>query len=346
MFASLLFAFAMNGSWAAFQDPLDVPAAMTTKAAVQPMVGVAVAGKRIVGVGRRGVILTSDDNGKSWKQSAVPVGTDLTAVSFPTADKGWAVGHGGVVIATTDGGLTWTRVLDGRKVAALLLEYYEKLAAAGNADANRVMPDVKQTAGEGPVHPFLDVWFENDKVGYVSGAFNLLLRTDDGGKNWTPLMDKTENPKTMHLYNIRGAGGEVFACGEQGLLLRLDKATQRFMAVKTPYEGTYFSLAVRPGNLILTALHGTTYHSRDNGKTWSTVNTKLATALSAATFFPDGRAVVVSQGGDVMVSKDGGDTYVRLPTSKPIPLAGVATLGTDAVVTAGMFGLSVEPLAK
>ena len=63
----------------------------------------------------------STDGGATWKQSAVPVSSDLTAVYFVDENRGWTVGHDGVVLHTDDGGDAWRLQLDGRKVNELLL---------------------------------------------------------------------------------------------------------------------------------------------------------------------------------------------------------------------------------
>src|SRR5580765_4846300 len=85
---------------AGFADPLDVPAVASSLAPSRLLNGVARAGGRIVAVGQRGHILSSDDQGKTWTQASVPVSVDLLAVHFPTPGKGWVVGHSGVVLAT------------------------------------------------------------------------------------------------------------------------------------------------------------------------------------------------------------------------------------------------------
>jgi photosystem II stability/assembly factor-like uncharacterized protein len=67
------------------------------------------AGARIVAVGDHGVVLLSDDNGKTFRQArTVPVDAALTGVSFVDARQGWAVGHWGVILHSEDGGETWT----------------------------------------------------------------------------------------------------------------------------------------------------------------------------------------------------------------------------------------------
>ncbi|RFQ06817.1 glycosyl hydrolase, partial [Pseudomonas sp. ATCC 13867] len=53
-------------------------------------------------------VLLSDDQGKNFRQArSVPLSTPLTGVSFVDADHGWAVGHWGAILVTSDGGESW-----------------------------------------------------------------------------------------------------------------------------------------------------------------------------------------------------------------------------------------------
>ncbi|WP_460940053.1 WD40/YVTN/BNR-like repeat-containing protein, partial [Pandoraea terrae] len=68
------------------------------------------AGSRIVAVGEHGVILLSDDDGRTWRQARqVPVSATLSAVTFTDPKHGWVVGQWGVILATGDGGETWEK---------------------------------------------------------------------------------------------------------------------------------------------------------------------------------------------------------------------------------------------
>ena len=88
LMTAILLVPAMAFATAPFQDVLDVPAVKSALAAKTLLVGVTLAGKRIVSVGQRGHIVYSDDQGKSWTQASVPVSSDLLAVHFPTPQKG------------------------------------------------------------------------------------------------------------------------------------------------------------------------------------------------------------------------------------------------------------------
>ena len=64
-------------------------------------------------VGNNGVILSTDDGGKSWRALKSPTGKTLHHVSFASALNGSAVGNNGVVLSTSDGGKSWNTRLDG-----------------------------------------------------------------------------------------------------------------------------------------------------------------------------------------------------------------------------------------
>jgi hypothetical protein len=60
-------------------------------------------------VGPHGLIEKLNAKGK-WKKQKSGVEADLFAGAFPSADVGWAVGQGGIVLRTADGGAKWSQV--------------------------------------------------------------------------------------------------------------------------------------------------------------------------------------------------------------------------------------------
>jgi photosystem II stability/assembly factor-like uncharacterized protein len=322
----------------AFVDPLDQPAARSPLAARALLNAVAFAGRRIVAAGQRGHVLFSDDGGESWTQAEVPVSSDLTALCFPSPERGWAVGHDGVVLTSEDGGRTWTRQLDGRRIDALLA------AAAGD---ERVDPAVRDQlsflAKQGADLPLLDVWFDDARNGVVVGAFNLVLRTRDGGATWTPWLDRTENPKALHLHAVRRAAGKLWIAGEQGLLLKLDPGTQRFVRSESPYGGSWFGLTGSDDAVLVFGLRGNVLRSRDDGKSWQPIATGLEVAITGGARAGDGRLILVSAAGQLLVSADDGRSFAPLPAGRPQPASAVAA-GAGRVVLVGPLGARVEPL--
>ena len=330
---------------AEFADVLDTPALRSDLAAQSTLTGMTRAGERLVAVGQRGHIVYSDDAGQHWQQAQVPVSSDLVAVNFPSPQQGWAVGHDGVVLHSSDAGQTWTRQLDGRQVGPLLLAYYQRQLAQtpDDTELQARVDEARRMVEDGADKPFLDVWFDNEQVGYIVGAFNLILRTDDGGQSWTPLLDRTDNPGALNLYAIRAVGSELFIVGEQGLVLKRDRASGRFNAIPTPYNGSFFGITGKPGAVLVFGLRGNVFRSTDGGASWTKVELGLALSMTAASVTNDGRIVLVSQAGHVLVSSDDGASFHPLPnTLAPTAAAQVTTGG--ALVLAGTRGLRQAPL--
>ena len=320
-----------------FKDILDVPALKSPLAIKSLLNGIAAAGKRLVSVGQHGHILYSDDGGRSWTQANVPVSSDLTAVSFPSLKKGWAVGHDGVVLFSEDGGVNWMKQFDGRDASRVMQGYYTAHPLGAN-----VMEDANRLIQEGLEKSFLDVCFEDERNGFIVGAFNLIFHTTDGGKNWEPWFDRTENEGSLHLYAIKRIGNDVFITGEQGLVMKLDQEAKKFRRMKTPYQGTFFGITGRDGMLVVFGMRGNVFCSSDRGASWQKVETEVTVGLTGATVADDGRIILVSQAGEVLVSKNGGLSFSMVKVDKPFLAAAIAAIDRDAVVLVGFGGVELE----
>jgi photosystem II stability/assembly factor-like uncharacterized protein len=235
---------------------------------------ITVAGDRLVTVGERGFALVSDDAGKTWKPVETPVDRTLTGVAFKDAKVGVAVGHGGSVVRTEDGGNTWTRVpLEEAGTDSLL----------------------------GVVH------LDNDHfVAY--GSFGLYVDSADAGKTWQKRMVISED-FDRHISQVVPYGQSLFMVAESGTLARSDDGGATWTAMTSPYEGSYFAaLATKDGALLAFGMRGNVYRTTDFGGTWEKVDTGTTASLMSGRQLADGRILLVGNSGLLAVSKDDGRT--------------------------------------
>jgi len=322
---------------------LAQPALASARATQQAMLAVTRAGARLVAVGEQGIVLLSDDNGASWRQARVPVSVSLTAVRFVDARHGWAVGHLGTVLHSADGGETWVKQLDGVAAAQRVLKEAEARARDAGEEtreaAERGLRNARRLVEEGPDKPFLDVHFTDTRTGFVLGAYNQIFRTDDGGLNWRPWHDRMPNPDGFHLYGMSAAQGVLLVVGEQGTLLRSRDGGEHFEALESPYAGSFFGVISEPGGAFIAfGLRGNAFRSDDRGDTWQRVDTGQSESLSAGTVLADGSPALVSQAGELLVSRDAGRSFGRVPDLPALPLAGLAQAADGAVVGASLVG--------
>lgn len=333
---------------AAFADPLDVPASRVAgvqKPDKQPLIAIASAGKRLVAVGFRGLVIVSDDGGRTWAQARVPVQVDLLSVVFVSAEKGWAAGHDGVILQTLDGGLNWQLQLDNRTAKTAFPAYYRKKIDEGDAAMQASLDQVVQNTQNDNSLPYLSLVFDNDRDGFAVGAFGVIATTDDGGRTWTPASHRIDNPQQLNLNAVRLIAGQLYIAAEQGLVFRYDRAQSRFVPVQTGYQGSFFDIAGNQDCVIAFGLRGTAYRSVDKGMSWTKVETATGTALYAGGFLkPASTAVLLTEGGDVLVSRDGGAVFAESGVRTRSHVAGALVRDSGEIVAVGYGGVSVTAL--
>ncbi len=290
------------------------------------------AGDRLVAVGERGIVLLSDDNGTTWRQSLTPVSSTLTAVQFVDARQGWVVGHAGVVLHSSDAGDHWTLQLDGRRAAALELS-----AALAAGDEHRIAT-ARQAVADGADKPFLALSFSSGQQGLVVGAYGMALSTRDGGKTWSSWSGRLPNPHGLHVYAVAERGRELYLAGEQGLLLRSLDGGEHFEPVPAPYQGSYFSMIVQAdGTLLLAGLRGKVFRSLDQGRSFQVVQDPAPISINAMRPLAN-KLLVVNQAGSLLQTS-GGDSSLSLVTLPPgPPLTDVAQAADGSLVGVGFAG--------
>ncbi|WP_244817678.1 YCF48-related protein [Caballeronia sp. Lep1P3] len=343
-----------TGAWAAgaagaqaapFVDPLDASAVLYRNAAERPLMSVSRAGKRLVAVGMRGLIVTSDDEGKTWTQTASPVRSDLLASCFPSAREGWAVGHDGVILHTADGGRTWARQFDGRMAAKALIDDYRARIAAGQTNLQPYLDQLTLNYKAGPSLPLLGVWFKDTQHGIAVGPFGLAIATGDGGKTWMPALELVDNPGFLHLQGIGEAAGEVFIAGERGTVFRLDRGSGTFRAVPTGYAGSLFGVAGHDEALIAYGLKGTLYRSADHGASWTRIDSPLHGLVTSAVYVPERHAfVLVTAAGEIAIADSDARRVALVKGGRPVPATGVQPVSSDELVLTGLDGVRAVEL--
>lgn len=323
-------------------DPLQRASVMSVRATAALMTSVVRAGSRLVAVGERGTVLSSDDNGVSWTQRPSPVSVMLTNVRFASPQRGWAVGHGGVVLTTADGGMSWIRQIDGIGVAALTLEAAKALSLkAPGEESQKALAEAERLVTDGPDKPFFALLVDDDKRLTIVGAYGLAIRSVDGGATWMPWSSHIPNSKGSHLYAIERSGSTIYIAGEQGSVFRSNDNAESFTALDIPYSGSFFGVTTTDANhLMVFGLRGHAYASSDGGQTWTERTVGTAASLTAGTVLQDGSLIIVSQAGNVLRSAGVDAGFSALKVNQPVPFVGVVEAPDGSLVMAGVRGMT------
>lgn len=329
---------------AALPDLLDSTTQPSDYAVKGVVSGIARQGERLIAVGPRGLILVSTDASATWKQVASPIATDLVSVKFQDSKTAWAVGHDAVALRSVDGGVSWQKVLDGRSVLTLLRNTYTARVKAGEKVAGALLGEIDRSVEQSATpdalpSPFLDVWFANELEGYLVGAFGLVLRTMDGGRQWEPIVDLLDNDRRFHLYAVTGNDTQRFIAGEQGLLLQFDVSSKRFVKVETPYAGTFFGIDLQGRKLLVYGLRGNAYVKPVPTEAWIKVETGIESNIVSAVYFSDDQLVLVSQSGQLLLVSADYQTSKVLKNSVSGEVLGAVASGPKSMALARLSGV-------
>ncbi len=324
-----LAAAALAGAAGAAEAPR--PAERVRLADRSLLIALATAGKRLVAVGDRGVIVYSDDRGASWEQArAVPVQALLTGVCFFDSTHGIAVGHDLVILSTADAGRTWQLV------------HFDPAAQ----------------------RPLLDVWCGAGGHAIAVGAYSTQLVSEDVGAHWSerkfapqalPVAPGAKSAAAdadagtaggFHLNRIVAASAsQLYIAAEAGHLYRSDDAGLTWHQLHSPYEGSFFGVLPLDGDVLLAfGLRGSLYRSENAGGNWEKLASGTLAMLDGAGRLGQSGVFIVGLGGVVLTSADGGRTFALDQQADHTDLSAVLVHGDERLVTAGVAGVKTIPL--
>ena len=156
----------------------------------------------------RSTVFKSVDGGEQWKEQQINIDyPQITSCYFVDSSIGWIAGIAGVesvstlICKTTDGGTSWVR----QTISSWEIPHSVFFI---NADTGWVIGDDEmiyrtndggvhwneQHHGDAPSAALNSVWFVDKNNGWAVGE-GIILKTSDGGKNWSSRMicDKTLN---------------------------------------------------------------------------------------------------------------------------------------------------------
>lgn len=213
-------------------------------------------GLSCVAVGLASTIVRSTDGGATWSLVHSAADGWLASVAFADTQRGFAVGHddgAALVLATTDGGVTWTR-----DTAASGLAGAATLRGACFADARR---------------------------GLFVGTEGVVLATDDGGATFV-LHDLGDD----YLRVVAFDGDEFHVYGDAGAAWRTRRG--EFVRGEAPQNDRFNALAFDAhGGAFLAGMSGGSWWRADSEAAW--IPTGLDASAAWCGFAFPGQAVVV-----------------------------------------------------
>lgn len=319
-------------------DPTTVaqPAEILPFAVKSQLLDITAAGSRLVVVGDRGHVLTSDDKGDTWTQQNVPARQMLISVDFADSKNGWAVGHDSIILHTTDGGESW--------------------------EVQNFDPETGQ--------PLYDVLALSSTDAWAIGSFGKFFRTTDGGETWEKQEVGITEPG-VHLISITQLpSGTLVVAGEAGMVAHSSDNGETWNLGQTAYAGSYFGVLPMGNNgVMLYGLRGTARSVADVAELpemdpwdldafsiqsewtdeelaaigYKNVSVPAATAVFGGAITYDGNYVMVGQNGTMYKGTPGKTELTSIPSPTNNSLNSIIALD-DRLIAVGLSGVKIIEL--
>ncbi|MCX6350403.1 MAG: YCF48-related protein, partial [Bacteroidetes bacterium] len=226
--------------------------------------------------GQSGTILKTTDNGNTWSAlTTQPAIRNYNTIYFLNKDTGWVGCDSGYIYATKDGGANWSQLTSG--------------VSTGISCIN-MLPNGS---------------------GYASGAFSVVLRTNDFGKTW-----KTQKAVSVNFTsNFMFDSADVWLTGtalssKPGTLAHSTDAGKTWTSQTTTNgitQSNFYDvqfITAKKGWLV--GAKGMIRHTTDAGATtWSTQNSGTTNDLGNIRMLDAKTGWICGKGGSILSTKDG-----------------------------------------
>ncbi|MGQ3058285.1 MAG: YCF48-related protein [Nevskia sp.] len=203
------------------------------------LLGVAVKGDHAIAVGQQGLVLKRE--GTEWKKIDTGTQERLLSVSVNASGAAVAVGGFGTVLASSDGGSTWTAI-------------------------KPVWADFAE-AGTDP-HVYAAHIDEAGTI-TIAGEFSLILRKAAGSDQWK-LLNKGD-ASLFALYIGSGASAS-YAVGQDGTVLRSTDAGASWSRIDAGTQAILLGVSASSDNRVTVTGMREMRYSPDGGSSWTGVN--------------------------------------------------------------------------
>ncbi|MEJ2495102.1 MAG: YCF48-related protein [Ignavibacteriaceae bacterium] len=295
----------------------------------------------------------------AWSLQPSGVNNALFDVCFTDANTGTVVGADGIILRTTNSGLTWESQESG--TTDWLWDVCFTDANFGivlGSDLNMTGQLILRTTNGGDTwmsqtseYWLSDVSFTDAKKGTVVGGDGIILKTTDGGITWVNQSSRT----TVNLYDVCFTDVKIgTVVGDSGVILRTTNGGDTWLSqssgVTEPLVGVSFTDA-NTGTILGGARDGsgkpvTVLRTIDGGENWRVQFVDAGCDPLGIHFNNSDEGIIVGgtgfgndHAGTIIHTTDGGESWVKQIIGYPFGFWGVSFADANHGIVVGSHGI-------
>jgi serine/threonine-protein kinase len=260
---------------------------------VNPMVGYV--------CGFNGLILKTEDGGKTWQKNTFDSRVNFFSILFITPDNGFIAGDNGTIIRTNDGGKNWN-----------ILNVYIK-------------------------ESIFDIYFLKDnQTGFMVGSHGMILKTLNGGNNWFT----SYTPTKELLYSVGFKDDKNgFAVGWDGTILKTTNTGRSWKLMEKMTNNYLRDITfIDEDNGFISGGGGIVLRTTDGGEKWSEVPSNTISGLYSIHFVDSKDGLILGSRGEILVTNDSGANWKLTQSGNYATLTDAAVTNSDKIFVIGFNG--------
>lgn len=221
-------------------------------------------------------ITSSSLNAQTWERlNTVPTLVELEDVYFKNANNGWVVGESGVILRTTDAGISW------------------------------------EIQNSGTTSVLEKIHFLNANRGLIFGGGGTILETVDGGNSWkNQPVDATSTQALWKMYFVNANRGWVV--GNEGTILKTIDGGNSWQSQNSgTTESLWYVHFIDEIRGWIVGSGGTILKTVNGGDSWESQHSGITEPLSYIYFVDADRGWIIGNGGTILATTNGGDSWGR-----------------------------------
>ena len=239
-------------------------------------------------------------------------GDGFYRVHSPNGVDVWAVGNGGAIFHSFDGGVTWTSTTQGAATLRAVYTMGPRVWIAGDNGTFYESTDGGSTwsnqtlAGGASLRA---IAFSNAQTGWVAGNSGTILKTSDSGSSWIQQSSSTSQPINDLIFTDAQIG---YAVGNAATFLKTTNGGASWVSIApVGWTRDIFSVSAAGQSVYVAGADGFCHESTDGGTTWNQLNFKTDTNVDVNGVFAlsSTSAYFVGGGGFIRSTTDAGASY-------------------------------------
>jgi photosystem II stability/assembly factor-like uncharacterized protein len=230
----------------------------------------------------------------------LPQGNTLRDIYFFDVNNGLAVGDGGTLLKTSDGGLSWEFVNIPSK------------------------------------NDLYAITFIESHIGFICGSAGTILRTSDSGESWEEMTSGT----TVTLRDIHFAGSpRGLAVGDNGTILITYDCGFSWNALSSITTSTLHSLyCLSPMKAFAVGDNGTILTTFNGGAQWEVQQSSTSESLFKVIFKNEYRGWITGNAGIILKTVNAGESWLIKESGTQAGLYGICMCDEEKVWAVGQNG--------